>query len=671
MKYLIWQVNSIPASKVSSYMKKIWSVIVLFFSCTLLYAGQLTDSLQQMLQDPLSDSLRLRVLNELSYHIAESDLSLSLVFAEEGLELAEKLEERNQQRQILLQMGRNHYRLGNYDKTLGYFRQALHMYEEDGDLKGISKMYNNLGILYQDFEQLELSLEYYERSLELKRQFGDSSLLPSTYCNIGLIYLRLNQAEKARPYFKQALAIDYVLNNRHGLVYTYENLGRMYAQMNLSDSALYTYKKSLSLLDEGKGDYERSTILNSIARIYLQNNQPLKALSYLRESMVFGKKINTRIRLKESYQGLAEAYSMLKDYEKAYHFHQQYIALKDSIFSEENLKRIRDIESNYQIKRREKEIELLKKDALISNLNLSRNNVINNFLYSGLCLFSILIVFLYRQYKAKNSSNNLLKIQNHEISARNDHITSSINYARTIQEAILPQENRLLLHYPDSFVICCPRDIVNGDFYWFYPQPDYCLLAVVDCTGHGVPGAFMAVMANSLLNQIVIDHQTHSPARILDELHHKLRNMLHSEQGFQISKDGLDLVICRLDMNTRTLTYASAKRPVYHLQDGELRIFKGNKTTLGGPLSLVKQNFLEYSFSYKPGSCLYLFTDGLTDQFGEVLNKKFMPSRLKALLVSVQSLPMQQQKKKLHDAIKKWQGNLEQTDDMLMLGIRL
>lgn len=652
-------------------MRKFWSVVILFFTCTTLHAGTGTDSLQQMLATPLTDSLRLRVLNELSFQIADTDLSLSLLYAEEGLALAETLEERKQKQQILLQMGLAHYRLGNYDKTLGYFRQVLHMYEEDGDQKGISKMYNNLGILYQDFDQPELSLEYYERSLELKRQFGDSSLLPSTYCNIGLIHLKLDQAEKARPYFMQALAIDHELDNKEALVYTYENLGRMYSRLNLYDSALYAYHTSLSFLQKGTGDYERAGILNSIARIYLQKKQPLQAVFFLDEAIEYGKKINTRIRLKESYQGLSEAYSLLQDYEKAYYFHKQYMALKDSIFNEEKLKKIRDIESNYQIQRREKEIELLKKDALISNLNLNRNHMLNNFLYSGLFLFSILIIFLYRQYKSKNTSNHLLKIQNHEISSRNEHITSSINYARTIQEAILPQENRLLLHFPDSFVLCRPRDIVNGDFYWFYPQPDYYLLAVVDCTGHGVPGAFMTVMANSLLNQIVIDHQTHSPARILDELHHKLQNMLHSEQGFQISKDGLDLVICRLDKQANTLTYASAKRPVYHFEHGELRIFKGNKTTLGGPLSLAKQNFLEYSFSFAPGSCLYLFTDGLIDQFGEVLNKKFMHTRLKNLLVSLQKFPMQEQKRKLDEALRRWQGNLEQTDDMLMLGIRL
>lgn len=652
-------------------MKRALSVLILYFSCTLLYAGNLTDSLRHLLDSPLRDSLRLRVLNELSFQLSGTDPSLSLLYADEGLQLSETLADRLQKRQILQQMGLVHYRLGNYDKTLAYFRQVLRMYEEDGDISGISKMYNNLGILYQDFEEPNLALEYYWKALEIKRSLGDSSQLSSTYCNIGLIYLKLEQPQEARPYFKRALAIDQEFRNHEALVYTFENMGRMYAQQQSYDSALYCYHKSLDLLEEGKGDYERATILNSIARIYLQKEQAREAIPYLNSATRYGLKVNTRIRLKESYQGLSEAYSMLEDYKKAFHFHQQYMSLKDSIFSEENLKKISDIESNYQIRQREKEIELLKKDAQISSLNLSRNQMISNFLYSGLFLFFMMILFLYRQYKAKNTSHKLLEEQHHEISTRNEHITSSINYAKTIQEAILPQENRLLLHFPDSFVYCRPRDIVNGDFYWFYPQQDFALLAVVDCTGHGVPGAFMTVMANSLLNQIVIDLKIHAPALILNQLHRRLQNMLHAENGFQISKDGLDLVICRIDHTQNTLTYASAKRPVYHIQEQELRVFNGHKTTLGGPLAVVKQQFEEYSFNYQPGSCLYLFTDGLTDQFGEQLNKKFMHARLRNMLLQLHQLPMQQQKWQLEQELKKWQGQLEQTDDMLLLGLRL
>ena len=148
--------------------------------------------------------------------------------------------------------------------------------------------------------------------------------------------------------------------------------------------------------------------------------------------------------------------------------------------------------------------------------------MINYYLYSGLFLFFGLILFLFRQYKTKKNSNTKLEKQNLIISARNADMTSSINYAKNIQEAILPQENRLQLYFQDSFALTQARDIVNGDFYLVYPQEDLVLLAVVDCTGHGVPGAFMTVMANSLLNQVIIDSQIYAPASILNQLHRRM-----------------------------------------------------------------------------------------------------------------------------------------------------
>lgn len=629
------------------------------------------DSLRNLLQSPLPDSLRLRVLNELSFRTSNSNLYLSLTYADEGLQLAEALNDRDQKRQIIHLMGIAHYRLGNYDKTFSFFRQVLRMFEDDDDLPGIGRMYNNLGILYSKLEQHDLSLHHYEKALAIKRKLKDSSDVTSTLSNIGLLYLQQQKYAEAYQHFTQSLAMDEKLNNAEGIVYTSENLGRLYARKQQYDSALYFYAKSLRMLKEGEGDYERSTILNSISQVYLQMNQPGQAIQHFTSAVEYGRKVEARTILQESYKGLSEAYAQLNDFKRAYRYHQQYNQLKDSIFNEENLKKISDIESNYQIQKREKEIEILRKDAQISSLNLSQKQMINYYLYSGLFLFFGLILFLFRQYKTKKNSNTKLEKQNLVISARNAEMTSSINYAKTIQEAILPQESRLQLYFPDSFALAQARDIVNGDFYWVYPKEDVVLLAVVDCTGHGVPGAFMTVMANSLLNQVIIDSQIYAPASILDQLHQRMEQSLYAQKGLQLSKDGLDLVICRIDKKARQISYASAKRPVYYIRESRLQILKGNKSTLGGPLSIMNDPFQEFSFPYEPESCLYLFTDGITDQFGERTNKKFMHWRLKELLVQMHQLPMLEQKHHLQEAFRQWQGNIEQTDDRLILGLRL
>lgn len=653
-------------------MKRIWAAFFLLCCCChSLLATSPIDSLQNLLKSTIPDTLRLRALNELAYQTSETDVTLSLEYADAGLKLADQLQDQVQKRQILHLKGLSHYKLGNYDLTLYYFRQVLSMFEKENNEWGISKMLNNLGILYSDLNQPETSLRYYEKSLSIKVQLKDSASIPNTLCNIGLIYLDLDQAEKAKEYFKESLVIDRKLGNQKGLAFSYEYMGQAYSKQQEYDSALLAFKKSLELLEKEDSRYDQMDILNKIAGVYLKEGQPEEAIRKLETAVGFGEAINARLRLKDSYQLLAEAFSQSNDYKNAFLYHQKYIALKDSIFNEENLKKISDIESNYQIQKREKEIELLKKDAQISSLNMSRNQMVSYYLYIALFVFFSLAAFLYQRNNIKNKSNSILQKRNEEISTRNKHITSSITYAKTIQEAILPQENRLLNYFPDSFVLSRPRDIVNGDFFWFYPSEDFYLLAVVDCTGHGVPGAFMTMMANSLLNQTIIDNKIFSPGRILRQLHIRLQNSMHNEQGFRISKDGLDLVICRIDKTQKQITYASAKRPLYYLENEELTLYRGNKSTLGGPLSQLKEEFLEKSFPYSPGSSLYLFTDGLTDQFGEKSNKKFLPLRLRRLILQVHQLPMRQQKKAIEEKILDWQGQIEQTDDMLVLGLRL
>ena len=654
-------------------MKIICLSILLFWNSSGLYASSQNevDSLQDLLHKKTPDSLRLQILNELAFQTSTTDLTASLTYAEEGLTLSDSLNDRHQKRQILHLMGIAHHRLGNYDQTLFYFREVLKMFEEDENQSGIGAMYNNLGILYSDLKNHRTSLEYYQKALDIKKQLGDSNAITSTLSNIGLAFMELGQTDKAYQNFTRSLAIDQELGNIEGQVYTCENLGKLFSKQQQYDSARIYFSKSLALLPDDGREYERSLVLNSLGQLHLSRNEITEAIHFLTDAVYLGQQVQSKTGLKESYKMLAEAYAKKMAYQEAFKWYQLYTTLKDSIFNEENLKRISQIETNYQLSEREKEIEILKKDARISHLQLSRKQMINYYLYTGLFLFISVSFFLFFQFRAKKNSNQLLQKSNHAIAARNNDITSSIQYARTIQEALLPQEKQLLSYFADAFVFCKARDIVNGDFYWSYKKEGLCLLAVVDCAGHGVPGALMTVMVNSLLNQIVIDKQIFSPAEILNHLKHYLQQNLHYGQEEEMTQDGLDLAICKMDMNEKQITFASAKRPLYFVQHQEIRVYKGNKTNFGGPLSSATEQFREGSFYYLPGSCLYLFTDGITDQFGELSDKKFMHWRLQEFIRESYELPMQQQKKKIANSIEQWQGRLEQTDDMLLLGLRL
>jgi len=285
----------------------------------------------------------------------------------------------------------------------------------------------------------------------------------------------------------------------------------------------------------------------------------------------------------------------------------------------------------------------------------------------------------------------LLELQNQEIQRKNDDIIASINYALRIQNAIIPKESDLQKHF-DCFVFFRPRDIVSGDFYWFADKGTTKILAVADCTGHGVSGAFMTMIGNNILNQIVHNQEIHEPNEILNQMPILLeKTLLHSEGKV---KDGMDISILTFE-NAQTLpnfenlvrlkvSYAGAMNPLYYVQNQEFREIKADKRSIGGE---IKENFLyqkhdiwiegledrklENPQTLSPNPCtLYLCSDGFQDQFGGTENRKFMVKKLKNLLFEISEKPMNKQKEILETTFNNWKGNYKQTDDVMLIGLR-
>jgi PAS domain S-box-containing protein len=248
----------------------------------------------------------------------------------------------------------------------------------------------------------------------------------------------------------------------------------------------------------------------------------------------------------------------------------------------------------------------------------------------------------------------------------NKDITESIQYAKRIQESILPNILDIQRHLPNLFVYYQPRDIVSGDFYWFSQRGNRLFFAVVDCTGHGVPGAFMSLIGYNLLNQIVNEQEVYDPGLILDHLHHNLVNSLKQNNPHN-TKDGMDAVICLIEPERRLVQLASANRPVYWWHQYELHQVKGDPQGIGND-SVTP--FQTHVLEIEPGDTLYLFTDGYVDQFGGPLNKKFAPRRFRELLTKNQHKSMSEQRKMIERNFAEWKGEYPQIDDVLVVGIR-
>ncbi|HAA13125.1 MAG TPA: hypothetical protein DCE41_16105 [Cytophagales bacterium] len=271
------------------------------------------------------------------------------------------------------------------------------------------------------------------------------------------------------------------------------------------------------------------------------------------------------------------------------------------------------------------------------------------------------------------AQKELLQAQAQQLSKTNERMKSSLTYARRIQRATLTAEGQEGQVDPNSLLIYLrPKDVVCGDFYWMHESEDYKFLAAIDCTGHGVPSAFMTIIGNNLLNNIVVNKQEIEPAKILEQLDQQLLNTLRTEdaEGIQMINDGMDVAICRISKKDHTVTFSGAKRPAVIVNPKEISMVKGGKFPIGS-FQFTNKEFFQETIRYQSGDMLYLFTDGMTDQFGGPNNRKFLNQNFRKLLQKYCTHSLQEQRVNIDQEMREWQGYHQQTDDMLLLGVRL
>ncbi|MDF2437375.1 MAG: Response regulator containing a CheY-like receiver domain and a domain protein [Bacteroidota bacterium] len=284
------------------------------------------------------------------------------------------------------------------------------------------------------------------------------------------------------------------------------------------------------------------------------------------------------------------------------------------------------------------------------------------------------VTFLPKRKSIETKKEEIILLEG-SVSTKTEELNESIIYAKRIQEGMMLKEKHLARLFDDSFILFKPKDIVSGDFYWFTKIDSKIIVAAADCTGHGIPGAFMSVLGISLLNQIVIEEKNTNVSSILQRLDHKINKAFgYSNELFEESKnlnDGMDIGLCCIDPELMEVSFAGAFRTLYHVSRNILDRIDGSRYPIGG---LKLENNREYKKSvrtYEPGDKLYLFTDGYADQFGGRNNKKFMTANFRDTLLKTSRFSMQTQKLELERIINEWKNNFEQTDDMLVVGIKL
>ena len=287
-----------------------------------------------------------------------------------------------------------------------------------------------------------------------------------------------------------------------------------------------------------------------------------------------------------------------------------------------------------------------------------------------LVLILALTYIIYRQFKKTKQYNIELAKQRDTIAEQNKHITDSIMYASRIQHAILPPQEIIANNVPEHFILFKPRDIVSGDYYWMTQIDDTIIVTAADCTGHGVPGAFMSLLGITFLNEIVHEQRITSPHTILNELRQRIKDSLNKGNTGESYKDGMDMAVCLINKSNYKLSYAGAYNSLYLIRNKKLTEIKADKMPVG--LSdKMDVPFQLHNWQLEKGDSFYMFSDGYADQFGGPRNKKFMSKSFKKLLVSIEHHDMTNQKEILNNTINDWMGTNEQVDDILIIGIRM
>ena len=519
-----------------------------------------------------------------------------------------------------------------------YFQKSLSLNKETGNKNAVQTIYNNIGFIYSEYGDYHSAINYFNQNLKICRSQNKKEGIATVLINISEALFELKRYGEINDKLFEALDLAKEINNFHIIKSCYELLYKNFDKLGDSIKSSEYFDLYLSL------------------QKHLQKKE-LESLE-TRTKEAEAKAVARELELINAQDTLSEMLKVNRE-----------MQLQNQLLNRE--KAIKELALKEEIARRN-EMEALAKARRIMLL----------FVIIALSSVTFIMMLFYIQFKQKKKANMQLQEQKIEIEKQRDlanvqkqKLTDSIQYAKRIQQAILPPANTLDNLMQDYFVLYRPRDIVSGDFYWITHKNNTFIVAAADCTGHGVPGAFMSMLGvaflNEIVNKIVINrHITSLQAdEILNELRKNVIRSLHQTGRRDEPKDGMDIALCIIDFNENKLQFAGARNPLYMIRKGELIQYNADKMSVSYS-QRVNRPFTKHEVNLQPDDVLYMFSDGYNDQFGGEKGLKFKSNSLKELLTEIYYKPMKKQKEILIQKHEEWKGDRNQLDDILIIGLR-
>ncbi len=620
----------------------------------------------------------------------------STEYYQESYELRKESGDRYGMGVSLLRLANAYYYLAKYEVSLQNLQDALKIFQEIDFKGGIAAVYNLMAIIYEIQNFYDKALEMHQKKLEISEAMNDKREIATTFNNMGILYTKMASDSLAKlmgPEFRdsvkavendrflrifkkslefhhKSLELREELNEKQGIAQSLNNIGIAYLHSGKLNQALEYFQRSLEISRELGNDNEITNSLLRIGEIYKALGEYGKALDYLNQSLEIATQIGVRNTIKDIYALLSDVYSKQGNYKKALDYYKIHTNLKDSIFMKDRQEQISELQVQYETEVKERENELLRKDKALQETRIRQQRMAIFFFIMGFAVISVFVVLLIRQNNLRRKANRELAQKNALITEQKKEITDSIEYASRIQTAMLPPGDYIRNLLPERFILYMPRDIVSGDYYWITEKNGKVISVAADCTGHGVPGAFMSMLGIAFLNEIISKQREIHSDEILNELREHVIRSLHQTGKEGESQDGMDVAIFILDTKTNELEFSGANNPLFLIRDGELIEAKADKMPIGIH-TRAKEPFTRHNLRVRNSDRIYTFSDGYPDQFGGAKGKKFMIKNFKQLLLNIHSKPMEEQKTILLDTLRDWMADTNQVDDILVMGIRI
>lgn len=626
-----------------------------------------------------------------------NDFAKALSYYNKGLDVAKTHHQKDKILVLLTNIGASYKAGGLNDLAIKSFNEGLELNKEIKDRQQQGALYLNIATIYDQRGLYPEAYKFYKYAYKIFKEENNIRQMSTALFNLSTSSRNMKDYFSAKFYISEMEKIAKELNDPDYFYYIAETKANFFATQKQYKLALEEADKGLQIVDSINSRHDYGIMLLIKADILTELNRYDDATKLCLEGIQIMKEENDLVELSKCYYTLSEIYNKKKDYEMALNYYNQATNMSDSIHSQEYDNKIAILNSLNELDKTEKELELSNKEKEKVEAENQRKTTL---LVAGLSigiLIIILLVFSIRAYRIKQKDNLILNSQKQEIELKNSiledsnkkiehqkelieekqkEILDSINYAKRIQYALLAHDELLKNNLKNHFVYFQPKDIVSGDFYWATQKTiketpdshslhDLFYIAVCDSTGHGVPGAFMSLLNISYMNEAINEKHIIKPHEVLNYVRKKLIQHI-SHDG---SQDGMDAILICFNKTTQQISYAAANNTPILIQNSEIISLPTDKMPVGK--GVKDESFNLYSIQANPGDTLFLYTDGFADQFGGPQGKKFKYKALNELLKQNSKKPFQEQQHSLNITFNQWKKDLEQIDDVCIVGIQI